>query len=170
MFPRRGSHWLEKQTSRVRDFSLLHASVIPKPFCCSYIHSLKGAVRAHTLCPYLQPFAFTYPCKHHSHPAFILRNCIQEPALLCEPAKNLRDAGKSIAAGFTVALGRITGPDWYTKVRRFNLPITSILTNAVLYHRNGQISNKADRKQSPPPPPPPPPPKINFPVYRRHLL
>jgi hypothetical protein len=47
---------------------------------------------------------------------------------LCEPAKNLRDAGESIAAGFTVALGRITGPDWYIKVRKFSLPITPILT------------------------------------------
>lgn len=131
MSPRRKSHWLEKQTSRVRDFSSLPASIIPKPFFYPYVRSLKGAVRAHTLCSYLQPFAFTHPCKHHPHPAFVLRNCIQEPALLCEPAKNLRDAGKSIATGFTVALGRITGPDWYIKVRRYSLPIPPILTKTV---------------------------------------
>ncbi|KAH9998842.1 DNA polymerase subunit Cdc27 [Russula compacta] len=42
---------------------------------------------------------------------------IHEPALLCEPAKSLREAGKSVAAGFTVELGRITGPSWYIKKR-----------------------------------------------------
>jgi hypothetical protein len=58
-------------------FLFAPASIIPKPFPYPYmIRSLKGAVRAHTLCSCLQPFAVTYPCKHHSRPAFVLRNWI----------------------------------------------------------------------------------------------
>ena len=57
-------------------FLFVPASIISKHFPYPYIRSLKGPVRAHTLCSYLQPFAFTYPCKHYSHPAFVLRNCI----------------------------------------------------------------------------------------------
>ena len=55
-------------------FIFAPARLIPKFHSC--ICSLKGSVRAHTLCSYLQPFAFAYSCKHHPHPAFVLRNCI----------------------------------------------------------------------------------------------
>ncbi|KAH9953885.1 DNA polymerase subunit Cdc27 [Russula dissimulans] len=46
---------------------------------------------------------------------------IREPALLCEPAKSLREAGTSIHTGFTVELGRVSGPSWYIK-KRTDLP------------------------------------------------
>ena len=114
-FPRRRSHWSTNQTSSVR-FPFAPVGVVSKPYPTS--PSLKGAVRAHSLCSYLQPFPFTHSREHH--PCLfsgITQITIQEPALLCEPAKSLRDAGKSLAAGFTVALGRITGPD--IKVRSF---------------------------------------------------
>ncbi|KAI9509823.1 DNA polymerase subunit Cdc27 [Russula earlei] len=42
---------------------------------------------------------------------------IREPALLCEPAKSLRETDKGAGTGFTVALGRITGPNWHTNIK-----------------------------------------------------
>lgn len=169
MFPRRKSHWLEKQTSRVRDFFFAPSSIIPKPFPIpAFVASKEQYTRIH----FVHIYSLSPSPIHVSIiriPLLYYANCIQEPALLCEPAKNLRDAGKSIAAGFTVALGRITGPDWYIKVRRFNIPITPILTETIPYYRNEQIPNRGDphRTQSLPPPPPP---KTSFLVYRRHPL
>jgi hypothetical protein len=56
--------------------------------------------------------------KHRSRPFLTSHKLpFQEPALLCEPAKSLREAGKSLGTGFTVSLGRVTGPSWYLKVR-----------------------------------------------------
>jgi DNA polymerase delta subunit 3 len=48
---------------------------------------------------------------------------IREPALLCEPAKALRETGKSNGASYSVALGRITGP--HVKKRTDLLPARS---------------------------------------------
>ncbi|KAI0255089.1 DNA polymerase subunit Cdc27 [Lactifluus subvellereus] len=47
---------------------------------------------------------------HSIHIYSLSPSHIREPALLCEPAKSLREAGKSLGDGFTVALGRVTGP------------------------------------------------------------
>jgi len=56
--------------------------------------------------------------RHRSRPFLASRKLFfQEPALLCEPAKSLREAGESLGTGFTVSLGRVTGPGWYIKVR-----------------------------------------------------
>src|SRR5712691_8192801 len=62
-FRRRKSHWLGKLILRVRVLSAL-ASVA----CASLstFPSVKGTVCAHSLCPYLQPFAFTHSCKQAS--------------------------------------------------------------------------------------------------------
>ncbi|KAI0279539.1 DNA polymerase subunit Cdc27 [Russula brevipes] len=54
---------------------------------------------------------------HFVHIYSLSPSPIREPALLCEPAKCLREEGKSLGAGFTVALGRITGPGWHIKKR-----------------------------------------------------
>jgi len=59
---------------------------------------------------------------HFVHIYSLSPSPIHEPALLCEPAKCLREEGKSLGAGFTVALGRITGPDWHIKVHGFRAP------------------------------------------------
>ena len=61
----------EADLESARDFSFAS-----RKYYNPNIRSLKGAVLAHTLRSYLQPFAFTYPCKHHPHPAFVLCNCI----------------------------------------------------------------------------------------------
>ena len=62
-FRRRKSHWLGKPILRVRALSTLASVASDSP---STYTSLKGTVCAHSLCPYLQPFAFTHSCKQAS--------------------------------------------------------------------------------------------------------
>jgi DNA polymerase delta subunit 3 len=128
--PKPKSRWLGKQTSKVRKFLFARMSIRTYALPIPFIHSLKGAIHTHTLCSYLQSFPFTHSRKHHCCPHLSnITHSIQEPALLCEPAKSFRDSGNSIAAGFTVALGRITGLD--IKVRIFAPSLTRILTMTV---------------------------------------
>lgn len=59
-FQRQKSHWLGKLILKVRALSTLASVAFDSPLT---FPSLKGAVCAHSLCPYLQPFAFTHPRK-----------------------------------------------------------------------------------------------------------
>src|SRR5712672_3173347 len=69
MCPRRKSRSLGKPTSRVRPPpSVLYLSLSDITF-----PSVKGAVCANRLCPYLQPFPRTHTCKHHSHSSLASR-------------------------------------------------------------------------------------------------
>ena len=63
----------------------------------------------------------------------------QEPALLCEPAKVLREAGagKSNGASSSVALGRITGP--HVKVRKPLHPRPSLDSSNVVSQKRTDI-------------------------------